>query len=78
MDRYGIKIANYKCFIEPIGFNEIRPINVVIDMIEFNYNQDKFCDECMKNLSLKILIDKTIDENDLGGFQKGHYSSWNT
>lgn len=88
MDKYGIKIANYKCFIEPIGFNEIKPINVVIgknnigkssliDMVEFNYNQDKFCNECMKNPSLKIIIDKTIDENDLGGFQKGHYSSWN-
>lgn len=88
MDKYGIKIANYKCFDEEIGFDEIKPINVVIgknnigkssliDMIEFNYNQNKFCNECMKNPSLKIIIDKTIDENDLGGFQKGHYSSWN-
>ncbi len=57
MEKYGIKIANYKCFDNPIGFNEIRPINVIIgknnigkssliDMIEFHYDMDKYCDEC--------------------------------
>lgn len=59
MDKYGIKIANYKCFDEQIGFDEIKPINVVIgknnigkssliDMIEFNYNLDMYFKECKK------------------------------
>lgn len=89
MDKYGIKIANYKCFIEPIGFNEIKPINVVIgknnigkssliDMIEFNYNLDMYCKECKKNNNLKLIINKQLCENDFGGFQKGYFSSWNS
>ena len=47
-------MENYKCFDEHIGFYEIKPINVVIgknnigkssliDMIEFNYNSDMYC-----------------------------------
>lgn len=89
MSKYGIKIENYKCFDEPIGFYEIKPINVVIgknnigkssliDMIEFNYNPDMYCKECKKNINLKLIIDKQLCENDLGGFQKGYFSSWNS
>ena len=78
MEKYGIKISNYKCFNEPIGFEEIKPINVIIgknnigkssliDMIEFHYNASKYCDECKKNTNLKLIINKELDENDLDG-----------
>lgn len=88
MEKYGIKITNYKCFKEPIGFNEIKPINVIIgknnigkssliDMIEFNYNKELFFNACNQNNNLKLIIDKTISENDLSTFSKGSYSSWN-
>ena len=30
MEKYGIKVSNYKCFDKPIGFDEIKPINVII------------------------------------------------
>lgn len=89
MENYGIKICNYKCFNEPIGFEEIKPINVIIgknnigkssliDMIEFNYNHDKFCNECKKNINLKLIINKTLDINDFSTFQRGYHSSWNS
>lgn len=78
MEKYGIKISNYKCFNEPIGFEEIKHINVIIgknnigkssliDMIEFHYNASKYCDECKKNTNLKLIINKELDENDLDG-----------
>lgn len=89
MEKYGIKISNYKCFKEPIGFDEIKPINVIIgknnigkssliDMIEFNYNKELFFNACKQNNNLKLIIDKTISENDLSTFSKGSYSSWNS
>ena len=89
MEKYGIKISNYKCFKNEIGFDEIKPINVVIgknnigkssliDMIEFHYNMDKYCIECKKNSNLKLTINKTLDENDFYSFSKGSYSSWNS
>lgn len=89
MEKYGIKISNYKCFNEPIGFEEIKPINVIIgknnigkssliDMIEFHYNASKYCDECKKNTNLKLIINKELDENDFGSFSKGYFSSWNS
>lgn len=88
MEKYGIKIANYKCFKNEIGFDEIKPINVVIgknnigkssliDMIEFHYNMDRYCIECKKNSNLKLIINKTLDENDFDSFSKSTYSSWN-
>lgn len=88
MNKFGIKIENYKCFKESIGFNEIKPINVVIgknnigkssliDMIEFFYNPNIFCNECKKNNNLKLIIEKEIDEEDLNNFSKNSFSSWN-
>lgn len=88
MEKYGIKISNYKCFDNPIGFNEIKPINVIIgknnigkssliDMIEFHYDMDKYFAECKKNSKLKLIINKTLDENDMNYFRRGTYSSWN-
>ena len=88
MEKYGIKISNYKCFDNPIGFNEIKPINVIIgknnigkssliDMIEFHYDMDKYYDECKKNSKLKLIINKTLDTNDLGLFYSHTSSSWN-
>lgn len=88
MEQYGIKIANYKCFHEPIGFDEIKPINVIIgknnigkssliDMIEFHYDADKYCDQCKSNLNLKLIINKELAEDDFGSFSRGYFSSWN-
>lgn len=88
MEEYGIKISNYKCFDKTIGFDEIKPINVIIgknnigkssliDMIEFHYDKDKFGKECNNNSKLKLIINKTIDENDISLFSKGGSSTWN-
>ena len=88
MEKYGIKISNYKCFDNPIGFDEIKPINVIIgknnigkssliDMIEFHYDMDKYCDECRKNSKLKLIINKELEESDFGFFRKNSLSSWN-
>lgn len=88
MEKYGIKISNYKCFDNPIGFDEIKPINVIIgknnigkssliDMIEFHYDMDKYCDECKKNSKLRLIINKELEESDFGFFRKNSLSSWN-
>ena len=85
MEKYGIKISNYKCFKEPIGFDEIKPINVIIgknnigkssliDMIEFNYNKELFFNACKQNNNLKLIIDKTISENDFVRNRNQYYS----
>ena len=89
MEKYGIKIENYKCFNTAIGFDEIKPINVIIgknnigkssliDMIEFHYDMDKYYNECKKNSKLKLIINKMIDKNDISFFYKRTRSSWNT
>lgn len=88
MEEYGIKISNYKCFDNQIGFDEIKPINVIIgknnigkssliDMIEFHYDVDKYRNECKKNSKLKLVINKTLDEKDFRFFSNKAYSSWN-
>ena len=88
MEKYGIKITNYKCFKEPIGFDEIKPINVIIgknnigkssliDMIEFYYNKKMLFNECNRNNNLKLIIDKTVSESDLSGFSNSTHSWWN-
>ena len=61
MEKYGIKISNYKCFDNPIGFDEIKPINVIIgknnigkssliDMVEFHYDMENII------MNVKIIL----------------------
>ena len=39
MEKYGIKISNYKCFNEPIGFEEIKPITLFsFAFLKIKYN----------------------------------------
>lgn len=82
----GIKIQNYKCFKNTIGFNSIKPINVVIgknnigkssliDMVEFFYDDKLFAEQCKKNINTKLFVNKIIDENDIGYFRQNHFSS---
>ena len=59
-----------------IGKNNIGKSSL-IDMIEFHYNPNVFCDECKKNSNLKLIIEKEISEDDLSGFSKSTHSSWN-
>lgn len=87
MEKYGIKIENYKCFDSPIGFDEIKPINVIIgknnigkssllDMIEFKYNLSLYSNACKDNKKTQIIISKILDENDLDRFYSNRYSGW--
>ena len=86
MNQIGLKIENYKCFKEPIGFEKIKPINIVIgknntgkstliDMVEFYYNDDKFMKECKDNTKLKLIVNKSLLPNDFSGFSNSHYTS---
>ena len=87
MEKYGIKIENYKCFDTPIGFDEIKPINVIIgknnigkssllDMIEFKYDMKKFYDVCYKNPKTNIIINKVLDLNDFNKFYSNTSTGW--
>ena len=87
MEKYGIKIENYKCFDSPIGFDEIKPINVIIgknnigkcsllDMIEFKYNLSLYSNACKDNKKTQIIISKILDENDFDRFYSNRYSGW--
>ena len=87
MEKYGIKIENYKCFDSPIGFDEIKPINVIIgknnigkssllDMIEFKYNNRLYYDACHKNSKTKLIINKVLDLMDFGRFYSNMQTGW--
>lgn len=89
MEKYGIKIENYKCFDKLIGFDEIKPINVIIgknnigkssllDIIEFKYDMRKFYEVCYKNAKTNIIINKILDFNDFNKFYSNVRSGWSS
>lgn len=86
MNKFGLKIENYKCFSKEIGFDEIKPINIVIgknntgkstliDMVEFYYNDNKFMKECKRNNKLKLIVNKNLLPSDFSGFSSTYCSN---
>ena len=83
-----LKIKNYKCFNDYIGFESIKPINIVIgknnigksslvDMVEFFYDNNKYCNECARNENISLNVKKRLENADLNRFRNGTTSWWN-